>query len=264
MIHDAGRLLRSRGRTWIRRSIRPPTRRCRVARVHQRRWLDRGAATTRAQPSVRDRPNRPARGTRRAHRDRASAPAGTGASQCLGRSRPPAPPVPRPTLPILCARVARWPANPQATPKSFGVGMRSRIRSSSSTVTRGIPALWQCASTARTTMPRTKAGMRLIRSRASGSQASARSSAARVVGTSALFMARCRAGFPRSPGMGDMSTASRGAWIISRDGSWNLPGRALPRQGRSCPDDQIDRSPGVRFRLLCPLGRPCGRRRARG
>ena len=42
--------------------------------------------------------------------------------------------------------------------KNFGVGIRARIRSSSSTVTRSRPLLRQDSSTALTTIPRTKAG----------------------------------------------------------------------------------------------------------
>src|SRR5688500_11497848 len=52
----------------------------------------------------------------------------------------------------------------------FGVGILARIRSSSSTVTRSTPFLRQDSSTARTTIPRTNAGILFIRSVAASSQ----------------------------------------------------------------------------------------------
>ena len=56
-------------------------------------------------------------------------------------------------------------------PEDFGVGIRARIRSSSSTVTRSRPFLRQDSSTALTTIPRTNAGIFFIRSAAASSQA---------------------------------------------------------------------------------------------
>ena len=55
-------------------------------------------------------------------------------------------------------------------PKNFGVGIRARIRSSSSTVTRSRPFLRQESSTALTTIPRTNAGIFFMRAAASSSQ----------------------------------------------------------------------------------------------
>jgi hypothetical protein len=57
-----------------------------------------------------------------------------------------------------------------AYPKNFGVGIRARIRSSSSTVTRSSPLLRQDSSTALTTIPRTNAGIFFMRAAASSSQ----------------------------------------------------------------------------------------------
>ena len=56
-------------------------------------------------------------------------------------------------------------------PKIFGVGIRERIRSSSSTVTRSRPPFLQDSSTALTTMPRTNAGIFFMRSAAASSHA---------------------------------------------------------------------------------------------
>src|SRR5688500_7002287 len=55
--------------------------------------------------------------------------------------------------------------------KSFGVGIRARIRSSSSTVTRSSPSLRQDSSTALMTIPRTNAGTFFMRVAAASSQA---------------------------------------------------------------------------------------------
>ena len=64
--------------------------------------------------------------------------------------------------------------------KSFGVGIRARIPSSSSTVTRATRFLRQESSTALMTMPRTNAGIFFIRSAAASSHAM-------VVGASAPY-----------------------------------------------------------------------------
>ena len=56
-------------------------------------------------------------------------------------------------------------------PKIFGVGIRARIRSSSSTVTRLMPFLRQDSSTALTTIPRTNAGIFFMRAVAASSHA---------------------------------------------------------------------------------------------
>ena len=56
-------------------------------------------------------------------------------------------------------------------PKNFGVGIRARIRSSSSGVTRLMPFLRQVSSTALTTIPRTNAGILFMRSEAVSSHA---------------------------------------------------------------------------------------------
>src|SRR5438105_4134177 len=65
-----------------------------------------------------------------------------------------------------------WPETLQdAEPKIFGVGIRARIRSSSSTVTRSRPLLRQDSSTAFTTMPRTNTGIFFMRAAAASSHA---------------------------------------------------------------------------------------------
>src|SRR5690349_9548293 len=93
---------------------------------------------------------------------------------------------------VVEARVPS-PAYDAPDPKIFGVGILALIRSSSSIVTRSRPFLRQVSSTARITIPRTKAGIFFIRAAASSSQAI-------VAGDSGPYSIRAGPGFP---GAGD-------------------------------------------------------------
>ena len=101
-------------------------------------------------------------------------------------------------------------------PKSFGVGIRARIRSSSSTVTRARPFLRQESSTALMTIPRTNAGIFFMRAAAASSQAM-------VVGDSAPYSI---AGGPdiRLHGRRAASLTPRQARDARRGDPANVPG----------------------------------------
>src|SRR3954451_5417466 len=97
-------------------------------------------------------------------------------------------------------------------PKSFGVGIRARIRSSSSPVTRLMPLLRQDSSTALTTMPRTNAGIFFMRASAAPSHAivAGYSRAYWIVGAQSAAGADAR---PRMASRGDPADLP-GVWVL--------------------------------------------------
>ena len=135
-------------------------------------------------------------------------------------------------------------------PKIFCVGIRARIRSSSSTVMWSRPLFRQDSSTALTTMPRTNAGIFFMRAAASSSQAI-------VVGDSGPYWS---AGIPAPPRRMQRPWMARrgdpanvpGVWVQrglrpSNRRSSRRPGRGSPRSGRSSrtPRNAPERCPAA-------------------
>ena len=108
------------------------------------------------------------------------------------------------------------------SPKIFGVGIRARIRSSSSTVTRSRPFLRQDSSTAPMTMPRTNAGIRFIRSAAASSHAIVAVDVAAVFDRARLRACLGRPRGPRSASRADPSNVP-GVWVHSGSSAIRSP-----------------------------------------